>query len=100
MIRLFVDEAHMFNDLVLGVTLKYACFRLIFTPGISGEYCLWFNYHMFGWHTGGLMFIKESGATSNILWMVHGPQGEEWVQGFTQLVVEPSDKVNTRGLQQ
>ena len=46
------------------------------------------------------MLIKESGAASNILRMIHGPQGEEWVQGFTQLVGETSDKVNIRGLQQ
>ena len=59
----------------------------------EGTFCLYFHYHMLGWHIGILDVLVESGDRDNIVWRTVGQKGTEWLYGQVFIQLREGDRV-------
>lgn len=76
-------------------TLSCVCRVLLPQVGRSGEVCIDFRYHMYGFHIGRLEVYVRRGSTNLApAWTLAGEQGNQWKQKRLTVYVEANDQVS------
>ena len=80
--------------IVTHLSLCYVGRILLPRVGRSGNVCVDFRYHMYGFHIGRLeVYIRRGSSNLSPTWTLAGEQGTQWKQKRLTMYIEANDRV-------